>query len=670
MSAVSQLDDQTASAIQSAIEAARSGSIPRAVSIAERALASGGDCAALNAMLGSLHCQTGNLDAGIRHLVVAQKAKPDDPVITANLATALAQTGQAAEARKLLSAERASKDPSKRLQRIRAFLAQEAGDTATASQAYEDVVAAAPDDWESWNNLGNVRRLSGDSGGAVASLKRASELNPSSRPIRFNFAAALAANGQVEDAIRHFRAMADEDPSDAKPVRELHAILKELRREEEALETIAEAAKRAPADLALLLSLGSQRLALLQTEGAEEAYLRVVELDPGNELGNLGLAVAYELANRTDDLNQLIGEAERRGVGVNALNFIRAMDHRRSKRFDEGIAALSTVPEELESARRYHLLGQLHEGIGNYEEAFAAFTRMNELQRNDASQPGMRAKATRDGLRLQMDIVTAGWTNSWRDEPITDRPAAPAFLVGFPRSGTTLLDTMLMGHPGIEILEEEPTLLEAAKALLPFEDLPTASDEQIARAREAYFSVASRHASLDPSKLLVDKNPLSMNLLPVIHRIFPGARIVLALRHPCDVVLSCFVSNFKLNDAMSNFLQLDTTAELYDLSFRYFEQAQELLQFPVHTVVYENVVQDRERELRSLLDFLGLEWRDEVLDHESTARTRGRIKTASYAQVGQPIYTQSAGRWGNYRKQMEHILPVLEPWIAKFGYES
>ena len=108
MSAVSQLDDQTASAIQSAIEAARSGSIPRAVSIAERALASGGDSAALNAMLGSLHCQTGNLDAGIRHLVVAQKAKPDDPVITANLATALAQTGQAAEARKLLSAPRFS----------------------------------------------------------------------------------------------------------------------------------------------------------------------------------------------------------------------------------------------------------------------------------------------------------------------------------------------------------------------------------------------------------------------------------------------------------------------------------------------------------------------------------------------------------------------------------
>jgi len=121
---------------------------------------------------------------------------------------------------------------------------------------------------------------------------------------------------------------------------------------------------------------------------------------------------------------------------------------------------------------------------------------------------------------------------------------------------------------------------------------------------------------------------------------------------------------------MSNFLQLDTTAELYDLSFRYFEQAQELLQFPLHTVVYENVVEDRESELRSLLGFLGLEWRAEVLDHESTARTRGRIKTASYAQVGQPIYTQSAGRWINYRKQMEQVLPVLDPWIAKFGYKS
>ena len=180
--------------------------------------------------------------------------------------------------------------------------------------------------------------------------------------------------------------------------------------------------------------------------------------------------------------------------------------------------------------------------------------------------------------------------------------------------------------------------------------------------------MAALHVPLAPGKLLLDKNPLSLNALPVIRRLFPKSKIILALRHPCDVVLSCYITNFKLNDGMSNFLRLDTTAELYDLSFRYFEKARDLIGLPVHTVVYENVIEDRERELRALLDFLSLDWSDDVLDHETTALNRGRIKTASYAQVAQPIYDRSAGRWHNYRKHLGPVLPVLEPWVAKFGY--
>jgi hypothetical protein len=156
--------------------------------------------------------------------------------------------------------------------------------------------------------------------------------------------------------------------------------------------------------------------------------------------------------------------------------------------------------------------------------------------------------------------------------------------------------------------------------------------------------------------------------MPIIRRLFPDARIILALRHPCDVVFSCFATNFKLNDGMSSFLRLDSAAELYDLSFANFEKAQSLFKLPVHRTIYENVVSNRETELESLLDFLGLNWSDKVLDHEATALSRGRIKTASYAQVVQPIYSQSAGRWTNYRKQLEPILPVLAPWIGKLGY--
>jgi hypothetical protein len=293
---------------------------------------------------------------------------------------------------------------------------------------------------------------------------------------------------------------------------------------------------------------------------------------------------------------------------------------------------------------------------------------MNALGSEDPSEPEQRGADYRGLIKTQLASLTPDWATSWRDEKIDERPS-PVFLVGFPRSGTTLLDTILMSHPSTEVLEEEPALVHAIDAFGSFGDIADATAETVKRGRDAYFETVRSITPLEPGKLLIDKNPLSMNNVPMIRRLFPDAKIVLALRHPCDVVLSCFVTNFKANAGMASFLKLETAAELYDLSFSYFERACELLNPPVHRVVYENIVADRDRELRPLFGFLGLPWDERVLDHQSTARSRGHIKTASYAQVVEPIYTRSSGRWRNYRSHLEPILPVLKPWIDKFGYE-
>jgi hypothetical protein len=290
------------------------------------------------------------------------------------------------------------------------------------------------------------------------------------------------------------------------------------------------------------------------------------------------------------------------------------------------------------------------------------------LFREDVTQPEERGASYRNTVRRAREVVTQDWVHAWRSEAAPDSRPAPVFLVGFPRSGTTLLDTILMGHPQIEVLEEEPALRKAMTVLDEFEGLPTVTDEHIRAARDVYFETAASVTPLASGKLLIDKNPLTMNLLPLVRRLFPEARVILALRHPCDVVLSCFMANFRLNDGMANFLRLESAADLYDASFGYYEHVQQLMPLPAHVVSYENIVADRARELRTLFDFLGLDWHDAVLDHQATALKRGRIKTASYAQVVEPIYTRSAGRWHNYRKQLEPVLPVLQPWIEKFGY--
>ena len=667
MSTAPTLDDQTVTAIREAVDAARSGRLEDACRIGERGLAAGGDRAALTAMLGTFYCRAGNLAAGVVHLKEASASRPEDPVIAINLAAALAQLGEHAELLRVIPESLAARDPTMQLHRLRGFGAQHSGDFAEAVRCYEKVVAAHPDDWESWNNLGNARREAEDFEGAVDALRRSVELNPGAAPSRFNYATALDHAGKLEEAEREWRSMAADFPNDDKPMRELFALLKRQGREEEALEAIAEAVRRAPEDLELVLGLASHNLTQQRHAASEEAYRKAIFLDPQNVLGFLGVATVFDQTNRTDELAAWVKEAEEAQIAPEGLSFVKAFDHRRAKRYAEGLEALSHVPDHLETARRQQLLGQLLEGVGRYDEAFQAFGRMNAIIEDDPSEPIARGKWYRDQVRTQRKALTGKWLKSWTSVEVDDRPS-PAFLVGFPRSGTTLLDTILMSHPATEVLEEEPALIHATEALGGFAAIPGASNDEVKRARDRYFEVARSLTPLAPGNLLVDKNPLSMNSLPAIRRIFPGARIILALRHPCDVVLSCYVTNFKPNNAMSSFLHLDTAAELYDLSFGMFEKARELLKAPVHVLTYEKLVEDRDRELRPLLDFLGLEWDERVLDHESTARARGHIKTASYAQVVEPIYRRSAGRWQNYRKHLEPVLPVLEPWVARFGY--
>jgi tetratricopeptide (TPR) repeat protein len=662
------MDDLTTGAIRRALAAASAGRLADARTLGEQALAQGGDVAALNAMLGMLYSRSGDLDGAVRHLRVARAERPRDPVIASNLANTLVQLDRKPEALEILTDEVIESDRTGQLLKLRAFLAQMTDDFDLAIRCYEQVVARDPGDLESWNNLGNAYSAADHVEQSIEALRRAASLDPQAAPIRLNLATALVTGGDWDGAEAELRAMTADFPDDPNPWRELHGLLKRSGRDGEAVDAIEEALNRAPDDRELLLGFAAHLSYIQRAKEAEATYRRVLELEPDNSLAHLGLALIFDVNNRTDELAAIVPQAEERGVGPQALNFMRALDHRRAKRFAEGLAAMEHVPGDLESARRAHLMGQLLEGAGRYDDAMESYAQMNAFLSQDIPQGEMRGATYREAVRARRDSLSQEWLDRWRQESEPDPRPSPVFLVGFPRSGTTLLDTMLMGHPSIEVLEEEPTLHEAFRTI-SHDALPTATDEQIRAARDGYFATAASLTPLRDGNLLIDKNPLGMNALPYIHRLFPNARIILALRHPCDSVLSCYVTNFNLNDGMASFTQLDTAAELYDLSFSYFERAQELLRMPTHRVVYENVVGDRDRELRALFDFLELDWHDAVLDHQSTAMNRGRIKTASYAQVIEPIYKRSAGRWRNFRKHLEPVIPVLRPWAEKFSYE-
>ena len=220
----------------------------------------------------------------------------------------------------------------------------------------------------------------------------------------------------------------------------------------------------------------------------------------------------------------------------------------------------------------------------------------------------------------------------------------------------------------LQVLEERPPLRQVEAKLGGLDRLPELDGDAVAGLRDDYFAAVGRCIELRPDALLIDKSPLHMNKVPLIHRLFPNARFILALRHPCDAVLSCFMTAFRLNDAMASFLDLETAAEFYDLSFSHWQNCTSLMPVAVEAVRYEDVVDDSEAELRRLLAYLGLEWQPSVIDHVQTARARGLITTASYAQVTERLYRRASGRWERYRSRLDPVLPVLAPWAEKFGY--
>jgi hypothetical protein len=356
------------------------------------------------------------------------------------------------------------------------------------------------------------------------------------------------------------------------------------------------------------------------------------------------------------------------GVAKDEADYLQALVKRRQGKLEEALElAQGSSPDSLDSGLRAQFIGEVADRLGQVDTAFAAFSEMNRItgSRADAAQSdGSEYRRFIDSLA---ERTTRDWFVSWQPAEPSAVPPSPAFLVGFLRSGTTLLDTILMGHPGTQVMEEEPILARVEDQLGQMERMAELDSAGVNALRARYF--AELPTPVAAGKLLIDKNPLATLRTPLIHRIFPDARFIFALRHPCDVVLSCFMQNLLVSESMASFLDLRNAALMYDRAMTYWQQCQDIFPLKVHTVRYEDLVVDVEGEMRPLLDYLDLSWDERVLDHQRTATDRGLIRTPSYAQVTEKIYSRSSGRWERYRKHLEPILPILAPWVERFGYE-
>ena len=598
----------------------RKGDLAGARAEAERGLVAEPEEPHLLSLAGLLALRHGDLARAVELLENAWARWPEDAATRLNLATAL--VGRESLGRAIEVADGAA-DP--RLARIAGWAHARLGQPVEAASAYERVIAALPTDWEAWNNWGNALHEAGDPERAAVALREAYRLRPDVVQIHLNLARALSTND----------------------------------RHEEARDVLRHAAAIAPTDALVQGELGLVEAAMRDLPAAERAFRASIDLSEGFCPSYIELGLMLESLNRLNDLQELLEKAETRGVAERDVSLIRAWLLIRRGRVDEAETAAALVTDDINPVRRHHVRGDIAHRLGDTATAFAEFTAMNAAAL--AAAPLQHGPTYIEDVRRISAALTPARVASWKSRKGVPALPAPVFVMGFPRSGTTLLDTLLMNDPRFHVAEELP-IFRQIREDAENDDL----DPEPLRAR--YYDAIATILPGPAGAIVVDKHPLHMARISAIHRVFPDASIILCERHPCDAVLSCFMQNFEMNRAMRFMTSLESAAELYDAVFEGFAKAEALLPLRLHRVRYERMVVDLESEMRALLAFLSVSWNPAVLDNQTSAAKRTHIRTASYAQVGQPIYTSATGRWMRYREYLTPVLPILQPWCERMGY--
>lgn len=573
------------------------------------------------------------------------------------------------------------------------------GDLKAARQAAETELAAHGESAVLLNLLGVACCRAGDLEDGIGYLRQAANLKSSDPSILVPLMRALIDSGRAIEALDIAFDADNLSPAELlilwKTRAEAAHHAEDVRHESEALERVLRLdpadVKAREAIVPLLISIDQPGAAVTHLdllppsrnrdrvkataliiarrydEGA--AILRaLVESDSADRESWLALVLLVDRQSDWAELGRLIDAGARAGYDDAELNFPRALIAKGESKIEEALRLAEACIVPGDAARRHSLIASLADRLAEPDKAFAAATEGSRAI-PDRERWLRRATAHRANLERIMAVVTPEWAAGWTPSSPFDR-RTPVFLVAFPRSGTTLLDTFLMGHPDVVVVEEEQMLERAAHKFRDLTELDSADDALINLARDAYFAELDRHVPDGAAnrRLVIDKLPLAMTGAVLIHRLFPDARFIFARRHPADSVLSNYLQAFQLNDAMANFLELGDAAAFYDVAMSLWSRAREVLNLDVREIAYEELVADQEAALRPLVDWLGLSWDDGLLDHQRTAADRGVIVTPSYDQVTQPVHRRAAGRWQRYAKHLAPVLPVLDPWAQRLGY--
>jgi hypothetical protein len=509
--------------------------------------------------------------------------------------------------------------------------------------------------------------------------------NPSRGPSRrtsLTVAHRLWSERRFDDAIRKFNEAVREAPNDPTVLIEAARALGrryQIQRSEGLLER---AIRLAPRGVGVLQAVGETYMMLDQPGKAEACFRRACLLVESPQ-SLLSLAKICERRHALDEAADLVARILRVEPRAIRALLLRARIERRRGETQKAGATLRQViaggaGHPVLVAEAYGDLCLLLDAAGDYQAAWNAALDCKRILLSHDTADWQAAQFVLARCQQMIDQIGPEHFARWRWDPGEGESRRLALVTGFPRAGTTLLEQVLEAHPQVVSSEEKelfsaeilPQLCRGRPADAPIIDvLDQATREEIAAARRDYLgAMEAMLGEAIGNRLHVDKNPAMNLMIPPMLRVFPELKLVIALRDPRDVIVSCFLRFLPINPVSVCFLTLARTVDRYLLDTGGWLKMREMLDDWVE-VRYERCVVELAGEARHLLEALQLPWNDSVLTYHQR-RGRKLVLSPSYEEVARPVFTTSVGRWQNYERQLAPELARLAPLVKALGYEA
>ena len=528
-----------------------------------------------------------------------------------------------------------------------------------AVAVYRKAIRINPGIADSYNNLGSVLIETDDIDGAVANFNKAIEIEPEHREAYNGLGNALSGQGKLEQAIIAYHKAIEINPKHKDAHNGLGNMFRDQGEIEKSLVAYRKAIEIDPENTEAYNGLGNALSDQGEIDKALASYRKAIEIDPGHQGAHIGMGVAL---SDIGEIDKAIA-SYRKAIEINPENAGLYRSLSKNKKFvdyDDDIHAMESLyaSESISDEQKMHLafgLGKAHEDLGKYKKSMDFILQATRIRR-----------ASIDYSISESEDLFSNIKKTFSLKFFTDREGmgnpdrTPIFILGMPRSGTSLVEQILASHPevyGAGELNDLEYLTKKFCSVYSTRDFPECvadlDSTALASFGKEYITRIRNHS--EDAKYITDKMPNNFLSIGLIKVILPNARIILCSRDPMDNCLSLFKNYF--SKTINYSYDLTELGQYYNLYLDLMAYWRNTLPGVIYNQSYERLVAEQEKQIRPLLDYCNLPWDDACLEFH---KTRRKVKTASNAQVRRPIYKDSVKLWKRYEKQLEPLRAVID----------